>query len=102
VGRSLGHAAAAATRAEAAPFARKRQQPLECALAAAHAGEAVRQHPTPETLLELGKDERWRPHALGPRLEGGNEGGEMRPHDTGEYTGRRRPRHVDAAHATDW
>jgi hypothetical protein len=98
---ALGHAPPATARTEAAAFARKRQQPLERAVPAAHAREAVRQHPTPEILLELGKDERRQPHPLGLCVERRHEGGEMRPHDAVEHAGRRRARHVDPAHAAD-
>ena len=99
VSRTLGHPPPAAARAEAAPLARERHEPLEGAVGTAHAGEAVRQHPAAEELPELGDDERRQPDSVGPGLDGGEErrrGACARPP---EHARRRRPRHVDAGHA---
>jgi hypothetical protein len=57
-GRALGHASPAATRAEASPLARERHQPLERALGALQAREAVRQDPAGQKVSELLLDER--------------------------------------------
>src|SRR6266542_1019086 len=61
----LGHAPAPAARAEAAPFAGERHEPLERALTAPHAGEAVRQHATGEEVPELLLHEQRQTGALG-------------------------------------
>ena len=95
--RALGHPAAPAARAEAAPFARKGEQPLEPAGAAAHPGEPVRQHPAAHELVELGAHEGRQPDTVRPRFQGGGERGKMRAHDAVEHARRRRARHVDAA-----
>jgi hypothetical protein len=74
--RALGHAPAAAARAEAPPLARKRHQPLERALRASQAREAVRQDPARQEVAELLLHEGRQRHAvrLPPgRLEEGVE-----------------------------
>jgi len=52
-GGGLGHAPAAAARTEAAPFARERHEPFDCAHVASKTGEAVRQHTAREEFAEL-------------------------------------------------
>lgn len=63
---ALGHAPAATARAEAAPFAAERHEPLERAVGAPHPREAVRQDATAQELPELVDDERGQPDAVGP------------------------------------
>ncbi|HZB77445.1 MAG TPA: hypothetical protein VE526_14530 [Solirubrobacteraceae bacterium] len=75
-GRALGHAPAAAARAEAPPLARERHQPLERAFRAPQAREAVRQDPAGQEVAELLLHEGRQRHAvrLPPgRLEEGVE-----------------------------
>jgi hypothetical protein len=50
---TFGHASAAAARAEAAPLARERDQPLEAAVAAAEPRKAVLQDAAREEIPEL-------------------------------------------------
>ena len=64
VGRLGGHAPAAAARAEAAALAREGHEPLEGAIAAAHAGEAAGEDPAAEEVTELALDEVGEPGAL--------------------------------------
>ena len=85
VRRALGHAPSPAARTNRPPFAREGHEPLERAVPAPHAGEAVRQHPTPEELPELGGDERWQATPISPGIDGGEEVGEVRAHNTVEH-----------------
>jgi hypothetical protein len=78
---------------------RERHQSLEGAVAAAHAGEAVRQNAAAEKLRELCRDERGKTTSLGSRLEGGDKIGEVGAHDLVEHARRRRARRVDTGHA---
>jgi hypothetical protein len=58
-GGGFGHAPAAAARAEAPALAGKRHEPLEQALGAPQAREAVRQHPAGQEVPELLFHEPW-------------------------------------------
>src|SRR2546426_12413980 len=57
-GRALPHAPAPATRAEATPFARERDEAFQRALAAPQPGKAPLQYATPEKIPEPLFDER--------------------------------------------
>src|SRR5438445_1385036 len=70
-----------AARTDRAPFARERHEPLERAVPAPHAGEAVAQHPAAEKFPELVYDEPGETTAVRLRVDGGDELGEVRAHD---------------------
>ena len=71
-GGALGHAPAAAARAEATPFARERDEPLEGAVAAPKAREAVCRHAARQEIAELLLHEFGQARAVGV-LRGGIE-----------------------------
>ena len=62
---ALGHAPASAARAEAAPLARERDQPLEGAVATAESRKAVLQNAACEEISELLLHELRQPMAVG-------------------------------------
>jgi len=57
------------------------------------------QHPAAEKFPELFDDEARETAAVGLRVHGGQELGEVRAHDAVEHPRRRRARHVDGGHA---
>src|SRR4029453_9016033 len=63
--RLFGHAAAAAARAEAPPFAREGHQALEGTRAAGHAREAAGERAAAEEVAELALDEARHAGAVG-------------------------------------
>ena len=77
----LGHAPAPATGTEAAPFAGKGHEPLERALPAPQAGEAVRQDATGEKVPKLLLHERRQAGALGVVSRGIEERVQVRVDD---------------------
>jgi hypothetical protein len=64
VRRALGHAAAFATRAKAAPLAGERHQPIQAALGAPESREPAGQQVAREELAELLLDQSRQPGAI--------------------------------------
>jgi hypothetical protein len=98
MGGALGHAPAAAARAETAALAAERHEPLERAVGTPHPREAVRQHAAAEELSELAHDERGQPDAVGPVADVGGEVAPVPADDAVERPRRRGARDIDAAH----
>ena len=97
--RALGHPPSPAARANRAPFARERYQPLERAVPAPHTGEAMGQYPAAKEFPELVHDEPGETTAVRLRVDSGEELGEVRAHDAVEHARGRRSRRVDSSHA---
>ena len=95
VRRLLGHAPAAAARADGACLTGERDEALEPAGVAPHAGEAAGEDPAAEEVAELALDEARHACAVagGGRLR--EKAVEVRAHDSVEHRPRRRPWLVD-------
>ena len=99
VRRAFGHPPSAATRTDRPPLAREGHEPLERALPAPDAREAMGQHPAAKELPELVDDEAGKATAVRLCVHGGEELGEVRAHDAVEHARRRRSGDVDGSHA---
>jgi len=95
VRRLLGHAPAAAARADGACLAGERDEALEPAGVAPHAGEAAGEDPAAEEVAELALDEARHACAVAGRGRLREKAVEVRAHDPVEHRPRRRPWLVD-------
>jgi hypothetical protein len=96
---ALGHSPSPAARTDRAPLAREGHQPLERAVPAPDAREAMGQHPAAQEFPELVDDEAGKTTAVRFGVHGCEELGEVRAHDAVQHTRRRRSGHVGGGHA---
>jgi len=94
VGGAFGHPAAAATRTEGAPFTRKRDQPVEAAVAATKSREPASEPATLQKVPELLLDEAGQAFPIAQADSLCAKGLEVIVHDLIKRTLRRTPRFV--------